>query len=174
MNTYNSFSVSLRAKSAKWQDEMYAKGLIQKPTKCCICGQTKGHFDAHAEDYTEPFEIGKTDRFHLCYICHMVVHCRFGHKGGTRSYDPRLDKSRTELWNVYLVALDYKICFEPFYRPNWNLFFEECLKGLFKKRKCFKVEENDPQLMREIGEGRYINQSTSSNVFHKEATGSLF
>lgn len=41
------------------------------------CGQTEGRIDAHAKDYSEPFAAGKTDAFHLCFTCHMMVHCRF-------------------------------------------------------------------------------------------------
>ena len=43
---------------------------------CIACGQTAQPIDAHAEDYSEPFRKGVTDAFHVCFICHMMVHSR--------------------------------------------------------------------------------------------------
>jgi hypothetical protein len=53
---------------------------------CCACGQDKGVIDAHAEDYSEPFAAGKTDEFHLCFTCHMILHCRFRNRSAWDRY----------------------------------------------------------------------------------------
>ena len=53
----------------------WATGKRQRPSKCCACGQTQGIIDAHAEDYSEPFG-DQTEKYHLCYRCHLILHCR--------------------------------------------------------------------------------------------------
>ena len=77
MNSYNGFTPSQRVKAQNWLNKQWANGTLARPAKCCACGQTEGLIDAHAEDYSEPFEAGKTDQFHLCRKCHMHVHRRF-------------------------------------------------------------------------------------------------
>jgi hypothetical protein len=54
--------------------------------QCVACGQSRGIIDAHAEDYSEPFAAGKTDQYHLCFTCHMMVHCRFKYPANWRYY----------------------------------------------------------------------------------------
>jgi hypothetical protein len=46
--------------------------------------------DAHAEDYSEPFAAGKTDEFHLCFTCHMMVHRRFNNRAAWDRYRRRI------------------------------------------------------------------------------------
>jgi hypothetical protein len=60
----------------RWLNVTWAAGT-PRPAKCIACGQDAGVIDAHAEDYSLPFALGKTDEFHLCFTCHMMVHCRF-------------------------------------------------------------------------------------------------
>lgn len=77
MKAYNGFTADQRNKAQAWLNKQWANGELKRPTHCHACGQTKGIIDAHAEDYSLPFEAGKTDEYHLCYRCHMMVHCRY-------------------------------------------------------------------------------------------------
>ena len=78
MKHYNGFTGQQRAKAQEWLNGQWRAGTLKRPSRCCACGQEKGVLHAHAEDYSEPFRAGKTDQYHLCYACHMMVHCRFG------------------------------------------------------------------------------------------------
>src|ERR1700722_17181014 len=53
---------------------------------CCACGQAAQPIDVHAEDYSEPLRKDVTDGFHLCFICHMMVHCRHRSQEAWRLY----------------------------------------------------------------------------------------
>jgi len=74
---YNGFPGTQRDKAQAWLRVQWASGALKKPSQCVACGKKSGRIDAHAEDYSEPFAGGKTDEFHLCFACHMAVHCRF-------------------------------------------------------------------------------------------------
>lgn len=76
MKDYNGFTGAQRDRAQKWLNKQWASGSLLKPKICVACGQDHGPIDAHAEDYSEPFRAGVTDGFHLCFICHMMVHCR--------------------------------------------------------------------------------------------------
>jgi hypothetical protein len=78
MLSYNGFTGTQRNRAQAWLNKQWAVGAFNRPCQCVACGQTEGLIDAHAEDYSEPFAEGKTDAFHLCFTCHMMVHCRFG------------------------------------------------------------------------------------------------
>ena len=77
MRTYNGFSGGQRRKAQAWLRRQWDARTLERPFRCAACGQDRGIIDAHAEDYSEPFAAGKTDQFHLCFTCHMMVHCRF-------------------------------------------------------------------------------------------------
>ncbi len=77
MKSYNGYSGELRLQAQLWLNREIAQGRMTRPTICSACGQTSGPIDMHAEDYSQPFAAGKTDEFHLCFSCHMAVHCRF-------------------------------------------------------------------------------------------------
>jgi hypothetical protein len=76
LKSYNGFSGEQRRRAQSWLIVQWRSGAITRPLDCCACGQTTQPIDAHAEDYSEPFRKGITDGFHLCYVCHMMVHCR--------------------------------------------------------------------------------------------------
>ena len=59
---------------------------IGATVECVACGQTAGVIQAHAEDYSEPFRAGVTDGFHLCIICHAMVHGRAKSPKAWRDY----------------------------------------------------------------------------------------
>lgn len=73
---YNGFTPYERAKAAEWLKEQIAAGHRTCPEPPCdVCGQQKGFFQLHSEDYSAPYgdHIGQHN---LCYPCHMVIHCR--------------------------------------------------------------------------------------------------
>lgn len=86
MNGYNGFSSEQRRRAQAWLRRHWKLGVLERPTQCAACGQHRGIIDAHAEDYSEPFAAGKTDQFHLCFTCHMMVHCRFKNPDDWRYY----------------------------------------------------------------------------------------
>lgn len=106
MKSYNGFSPELRNKSQRWINAEYAAGRRQRPTKCVACGQTKGIFDAHSEDYSEPFgdHIGE---FGICFVCHMMLHCRYRNK---------------EAWEEYKACVRLGYMFKPFHTRNFGSF----------------------------------------------------
>lgn len=95
MNSYNGFSGAQRAEAQRWLNEQYAAGTLARPSKCVFCGQTDGPIDAHAEDYSKPFGPHLSE-FPACYVCHMMIHCRFGSGKGP--------------WNAYraMIRAGYK------------------------------------------------------------------
>ena len=86
MKDYNGFTGAQRDRAQRWLNVQWASGKLQRPMRCVACGQTEGVIDAHAEDYSEPFAAGKTDGFHLCFVCHMMVHCRHRNQSAWREY----------------------------------------------------------------------------------------
>lgn len=76
MKEYNGFPGAQRARALRWLKGEYAAGRRTRPERCDACGQTEGVLQAHSEDYSEPFgaHIGEHG---LCYVCHMMIHCRF-------------------------------------------------------------------------------------------------
>jgi hypothetical protein len=73
---YNGFSGAQRDRAQRWLNKEWDAGRLARPSKCVACGQIEGVIEAHAEDYSDPFRAGVTDEFHLCLICHTMVHFR--------------------------------------------------------------------------------------------------
>lgn len=109
MKSYNGFPPEQRNKAQAWLNSQWKAGLLARPCRCHACGQTGGRIDAHAEDYSEPFQAGKTDQYHLCYRCHMAVHCRFRNK---------------EAWEIYKQQVRNGQTFEAIYN-NFPLFIRQ-------------------------------------------------
>lgn len=107
MRSYNGFTGSQRARAQRWLNEHWAAGTLARPSTCCACGQDQGIFDAHAEDYSEPFAAGKTDEFHLCLTCHLMLHCRVDNPAA---------------WDRYRAAVRAGATFAPFLTRNWYVF----------------------------------------------------
>ena len=106
MNSYNGFTPSQRVKAQNWLNKQWANGTLARPAKCCACGQTEGLIDAHAEDYSEPFEAGKTDQFHLCRKCHMHVHRRFANPQSWLRYKESVSQMTSGIDGVERNVLD--------------------------------------------------------------------
>jgi len=107
LKAYNGFSPAQRNKAQRWLNAEWAAGTLPKPNHCYACGQDKGVIDAHAEDYSEPFAAGKTDEYHLCFRCHMMVHCRF---------------SNPAAWTQYKLEVARGVVFAPINGRNFPAF----------------------------------------------------
>ena len=114
MKSYNGYTAAQRNKAQAWLNSQWRAGKLAKPTVCHACGQDQGVIDAHAEDYSEPFAAGKTDQNHLCFQCHMMLHCRFRN----------LDK-----WRWYKEAVADGMTFEPYFKRDFGRFSRDTLEG---------------------------------------------
>lgn len=118
MNSYNGFSPTQRTKALKWFRREQSIGNKPANPECCdICGQTEGHLEWHSEDYSDPFDLGHIGKFGLCYVCHMMLHCRFKNK---------------QAWEVYGAALADNKRFNGIKGRNWVHFRQFCLIDKFK------------------------------------------
>ena len=115
MKPYNGFSEQQRNDAQAWLNAQWRTGMLQRPCKCVACGQDKGIIDAHAEDYSIPYMGGKTDEYHLCFRCHMMVHCRF---------------RNLNRWKWYKEAVASGMTFKPFYSRDFNTFAAQTLNAL--------------------------------------------
>ncbi len=71
---YNGFPAEQRTRAGAWYNRQKQSGAIVVADKCCTCSSPI-KVNGHSEDYSEPFgpHIGAFD---LCWICHMMIHCR--------------------------------------------------------------------------------------------------
>lgn len=132
MKSYNGFSPSQRYKALNWLKGEYAAGRRARPFSCDCCRQTEGIIEHHSEDYSEPFgnNIGQ---YALCYICHMMIHCRFR--------NPRQ-------WQLYKQMVADGANFKPFYVRNFTLFAEQFLRGTLSP---ISFSEKRQDVLSEIG-----------------------
>lgn len=72
MKDYNGFSATQRTRAGNFKRAAQKSGDYPTPSVCESCGQTSGVLHSHNEDYTNPL-----DAYDTCYICHMMIHCRF-------------------------------------------------------------------------------------------------
>ena len=91
MRDYNGFSGRQRQRAQNWLNREWDWGRFARPSKCIACGQTARVIDAHAEDYSDPFRAGVTDGFHLCRICHSMVHLRSTNPKAWRDYRSKVE-----------------------------------------------------------------------------------
>jgi hypothetical protein len=114
MRSYNSFPPEARERAQRWLRAEWTSGRLARPSTCCACGQNKGIIDAHAEDYSEPYGAGVTDEFHLCFTCHMMVHCRFRNRAA---------------WDRYRQVIAKGGHFEPVFKRDFGRFAKHYLGG---------------------------------------------
>ena len=146
MNSYNGYEPKERYAALAWLKKEWAKGTREQTPKCCdICGQTEGHLAYHSEDYSFPFgdHIGY---FGLCYICHMMLHCRYR--------NPSLMKK-------YIEDLENHKCYEPIYGNGWQEFRSSCLMDQFKNRRFEFVDINNVELYKSMINGDFINHANT-------------
>lgn len=106
MNSYNGYTPAERIRALHWLQREYAIGRRKPPTVCDVCGQNLGVIEAHSENYSAPYgdNIG---RFGLCYICHIMLHCRF---------------RNPVAWERYKTATENGARFQPFYSRDFIAF----------------------------------------------------
>ncbi len=141
MNGYNGFSGKQRLAALKWFRNQQAKGMKpHNPSECDICTQTNGALEWHSENYSSPFgkHIGQ---FGLCYICHMMIHCRY--------------KNQTA-WKIYKQAIKDKKMFKNYKGRHWMFFKRECLDNNFNMVSYDTVEKNNYKMLLDIETGIYI------------------
>ena len=146
MNSYNGYTAKERYAALAWLKKEWAKGTREQTPKCCdICGQTKGQLSYHSEDYSYPYgdHIGF---FGLCYICHMMLHCRF---------------RNPKLMSAYVEALKERRCYEPIHGNNWREFKQSCLIEKFNNRDFEIVDSTNVELYESMINGDFIQQSAS-------------
>ena len=156
MNSYNGYEPKERYAALAWLKKEWAKGTRKKTPDCCdICGQTEGNLAYHSEDYSYPYgdHIGQ---FGLCYICHMMLHCRY---------------KSPDVMATYVKALELKLQFDPIYGNGWEEFRRDCLVDKFKNRAYKKVESNNVELYKAMINGDYAN---SASVSQSKSVGNLF
>ena len=104
MKAYNGFTPYQRQQAGAWIRAQIAAGR-QPPTTCCACGQDAGVIDNHQEDYSKPYGE-HLFRFPLCYLCHMMLHCR--HRG-------------PDAWDSYRAHVrDRELAAVPFSTRDWG------------------------------------------------------
>ncbi len=112
LKTYNGFSGAERQQSYDWLKREMATGRIPQPEACIFCRQTEGPIVYHAEDYSRPYGP-HIWAYPVCWLCHMIIHCRF---------------SRPEAFEAYKAVLNSGRRFKPIGR-NWGRFCSEFLGG---------------------------------------------
>jgi hypothetical protein len=113
VKSYNGFTAKQRMDAFNWLKGEYAAGRRAKATSCDCCGQDKGIVEHHSEDYSAPYgdHIGQ---YSLCFVCHMMVHCRF---------------RNMRQWEAYKKLVVSGANFNPYYQRNFNGFVAEFLNG---------------------------------------------
>lgn len=136
MKDYNGFSSAQRNRAQRWLNTQWDKGTLRRPIVCVACGQDEGVIDAHAEDYSEPFRAGVTDGYHLCFPCHMMVHCRHRNE---------------ERWLEYRrIVEDGHRTTVPFLTRNWGRFMGEFLRPILLPESFMSVQPIERKALYEI------------------------
>ena len=148
MNSYNGFLPKQRMAALKWFKGQISIGARQAvPSSCDICKQDKGHLEFHSENYSSPFgdHIGQLG---LCYICHMMLHCRF--------------KSSAK-WELYKTNLKGQIRYKAFTGRNWMAFKSQFLNGENITAFVEPFEGDGLEVINNIESGFYLEQSDGIN-----------
>jgi len=147
MNSYNGFEPKQRMKAFNWLKEQIANGKRQeRPNYCEVCSQDQGILMYHSEDYSEPFgdHIGQ---FGLCYVCHMMIHCRRNKRS----------------WNNYKKYIKTGLRHKPYYKNDWNRFRADIL---LEKKYEWEGQNpllSEPNILDKIEKGEYLNYSLGNS-----------
>ena len=146
MGPYNSFSGELRAEAQRWLNMMVACGKLVRPKVCMACGQDQGPIDMHAEDYSKPFALRKTDEFHLCFSCHLACHCRFKNPGAWDHYRDQIARG----WRYPAIGRNFPLFIRRF---NGGSFLDTALEFDAQPRTAFPLNVIDTWLLDHTGKG---------------------
>lgn len=129
---YNGFSPSERSAAGNLIRRKIREGKWVPLISCDACGQAVGVIHAHLEDYSKPETY-----MPMCFVCHMLLHCRFRAPGAFYSY-------------VTLLELGERV------RPvsTWGV-IQKHLAGA----KVFKLEPRvggRPGLLLDCAAGKYL------------------
>tara|TARA_Y100000385_G_scaffold241948_1_gene258661 strand:- start:4970 stop:5389 length:420 start_codon:yes stop_codon:yes gene_type:complete len=136
LNSYNGFSPSHRYKALAWFKKEIKEGRKPaKPDICDACGQKDGVLAWHSEDYSEPFgsHIGEHG---LCYLCHMMIHCRFKNKA---------------TWSKYVDIIESGMVAEPFHFNDFKTFANDFLNKKMVSVEFKATGFNGSKLLSKIG-----------------------
>lgn len=139
MNSYNGFTPAERLKAYAWLKEQWRTGKRpEKPKKCDGCGQEESHLEWHSEDYSFPYgdHIGQ---YGLCYVCHMMIHCRFRSPKAWEQYKERINKGQMP---------------RTYTSRNWPMFRAEFLQKELKDQSFIDAPEGVKSMLMEVGHGR--------------------
>ncbi len=133
MNSYNGFTPKQRMQALYWLKRQVSHGLRTQPTRCDVCGQTVGIIEPHSEDYSAPHGP-HTGRWGLCYLCHMILHCRhrapaaFEHYRNVVESGGRFPAYTSRNWRAFCAQyLDGKKPPEPILSPDHGAGFTALL-----------------------------------------------
>jgi hypothetical protein len=131
LNSYNGFTPEQRMEALRWTKAEYAAGRRAPPRQCCVCGQTKGIIEPHSEDYSKPYgeHIGK---YPLCYVCHMILHCRF---------------RAPDAFRVYQNQMRQGLQFPAYHTRAWERFVKEYLEQKASQLPRLLVRASGPTFL---------------------------
>ena len=80
---YNGFTPRQRAVGGNEVNRAFLMGEVDRPTICeaCAASVPGAKVMAHNENYDTPLDF-----FSVCYVCHMMIHCRFRAKDRWQEY----------------------------------------------------------------------------------------
>jgi hypothetical protein len=144
VNAYNGFSSSQRMAALRWLNAEYAAGRRVRPSSCDACGQKRGLFEAHSEDYSGPPYGDNIGAFGLCYRCHMMIHTRF---------------KAPDAWEAYIVTLERGGMYPPTGR-SWAtiqamLRQVQPSETLLTYATVERWQGGNPTILRQIGAGAF-------------------
>lgn len=128
MKSYNGFTATERMRGYNWLKEQIARGTRTRAKQCDCCGQTRGILELHSEDYSEPHgdHIGA---YELCYVCHMVIHCR---------------DSNPAAWERYKAMIRAGLRVRPFRTRDFQAFCVAVLRGPTRPELQEPANDADP------------------------------
>ena len=135
MKSYNGFTPKQRMDAFNWlKKEMEAGKRDRLPLSCDACGQKDGSLMWHSEDYSFPYgeHIG---HYGLCYICHMMIHCRF---------------NNATKWQEYKAKIKEGFKYQCYNFNNWMSFKKDFLGDGFIYRDCVYSAKADFNILEEI------------------------
>lgn len=121
---YNGFTPAERAKGGAAYNAAIRSGVVKSPTQCEACQAAEG-VTGHNEDYETPLQF-----FEVCFLCHMMIHCRYRDVGR---------------WQLYLSLLDEGAVLARV--SGWPEFREKYLSGDLDALVVAHAEPREPSFL---------------------------